>query len=334
MKKISMFTLGFFLSINLAVSAQTVAEYISFDNYISPANNDLQNHFYSSGFGMSLTAIPSNGITGGCLLAGDTNIWGNDNATYCSKFKGVIGSGYGIGISFKYDTSSIHTSHFERPVSIWLFPSADWNHYLTTTISRTKKFEQLTYGWVNPTSPTLQLLHNHWYKFNLFMVFTGGSSGDQIDITSSVYNLGLNGTDPQVLIGSLSGTFNDSILIADTAISVSINGAHWGGAAYLDDFRFEGVKSSDSCLTPVGVKPIENSDFTYFVDNNMLHVKCKDDYRNTEVIIYNVNGQKILEYKLMYQEGECNLSQLPGGIFFLQIITRRKTYATKFSRIQ
>src|SRR5204863_381888 len=91
----------------------------------------------SSGFGMSLTATPSNGITGGCLLTNDTNIWGNDNATYCSKFKGVMDSSYAVSICFKYDTNLIHTSYFERPVSIWLVPGADWNPYFTYTIENT-----------------------------------------------------------------------------------------------------------------------------------------------------------------------------------------------------
>src|SRR5436190_272809 len=85
-----------------------------------------------------------------------------------------------------------------------------FDNYLIGTISRAKKFEQITYGWVNPTSPTLPLQHNYWYKFTLMFTLTGGGSGDQVDVVSSVFNLGLTGTDPQILIGSSSGSFNDS----------------------------------------------------------------------------------------------------------------------------
>ncbi len=164
MKKTSTIFIVFFLFVNCILRAQSVSENIIFDNYVSPTNNDLENHFYSSGFGMSLTAIPSNGITGGCLLTNDTNIWGNDNAIYCSKFKATIGTTCDVNICFKYDTTVINSLYYERPVSIWLNPSADWNHYLIATVSRAKKFEQITYGWVNPTSPTLFLEQDKWYR--------------------------------------------------------------------------------------------------------------------------------------------------------------------------
>src|SRR5436190_21412952 len=98
MKQTTTLILGFFLLISLTLNAQFVAEDINSDNYVSPTDNDLQNHFYNSGFGMNLTAIPANGITGGCLLPGDTNIWGNDNATYCSKFQANIGFACGVVI--------------------------------------------------------------------------------------------------------------------------------------------------------------------------------------------------------------------------------------------
>jgi hypothetical protein len=332
MKKTYTLFLGFLLSMSLTLHAQFVAESVNFDNYVSPTDNDLQNHFYNSGLGMNLTAIPTNGITGGCLLPGDTNIWGNDNATYCSKLQGGIGFGGGVAISFKYDTSQIHTNHFERPVSIWLVPSSDWNHYVIGTISRAKKFEQISYSWVNPTSPTLPLQHGYWYKFNISISFTGGVTGDQVDVTSNAFNLGTSGTDPQILIGSYSGSFNDSILVADSAISVSINGARWGGAIYLDNFEFEGYKSSDSCTTPVGINEssIGNPDLNYSIKDNMLHVFCDHDYDNGVLEIMNVSGQKLRTSKLTAASSDIDLSEFSNGLYFLTVRTLKKNTAFKF----
>ncbi len=167
---------------------------------------------------------------------------------------------------------------------------------------------------------------------SLLVYFNGGTSGDRIDIESDVYDLGLSGTGLPILIGSSYGSFNDSTLIADTAISVSINGAHWGGSIYLDDFHFQGIKSSDSCLTATGIHetPIENSDFTYDIQNSMLHITTKNDFKNGEFEIMSVSGQKILASKLTSPTSEFDLSQFSGGLYLIHFRTPEKNYTAKF----
>ena len=330
MKKIILLIAVFSFAISL-LKAQSVVETVNFDNYINSTNNDLQNNFYSTGTGMSLTANPANGITGGCLVTSDTNNWGNDNAVYCSKFKGMIGTTYTASVCFKYDNTSINLSHFERPVSIWLRPSADWNHYLICTIERTGTFGQLTYGWGNSSSPTLTFQNNYWYRFSIAATFVGGVS-HQIDIVSSAYDLGINGTGYPSLIGSTSGTFDDDVLIADSAISVSLNGAHWGGSIYLDNFYYQGVKSADSCLFVTGVNEVMsgNSDLHYSIQNNVLHIESENDFKNAELKIFSLSGQQLLTFKMKTASDEFDLSKLSDGLYLINIKTPERIYTSKF----
>ncbi len=330
MSKRILFILALMFSMNRISQAQFVAESVIFDNYVSPSDNDLQNHFYSTFSPMSLTAISTNGITGGCALTSDSSIWGSDNSVYCSKFQALPGA-CGVSICFKYDTAGIDYFHLERPVSIWLTPNSDWNHYVVATISRNRKFEQITYGWVNPTSPVLPLADGHWYKFSLTTSFTGGVSGNQIDITSSVEDLGTSGLSIPVVVGSLDGTFDDHTVISDSAIAVSVNGTYWGGSRYLDNFAFEGYKSPDSCLT-VGINTISsdnNSEFSYTISNNILSVRL-DDFKDAELAVSNSSGERIIFSTMKSREERFDLSYFANGIYFLKINSPRKIFTEKF----
>ena len=73
------------------VSSQPVSESVLFDNYVSTADNDFVNRFDN---GTGLNQIQTNGITGGCLETPQTISWGNDNAIYCTRYKGQIGTGW------------------------------------------------------------------------------------------------------------------------------------------------------------------------------------------------------------------------------------------------
>src|SRR6266536_995815 len=100
MKTKNIFLTAFLCLCFLTSSAQIVIENVSFDNYISPTNNDFTNRFTN---GLGLTQITTNGITGGCLTTPNTVSWGNDNAIYCSKYIAADSSICNTRISFKYD---------------------------------------------------------------------------------------------------------------------------------------------------------------------------------------------------------------------------------------
>src|SRR5436190_24206397 len=121
MKK-SLLTLFLILVFNFSYS-QIIIEDIDFNNYVDQFNNDLGRHFYGN---QSLTASPLYGITGGSLVAPDSNNWGNDVSTYCSKFRSVNYASNTASICLYYDAATIAPG-FDRATSIWMRPHTDPN---------------------------------------------------------------------------------------------------------------------------------------------------------------------------------------------------------------
>ena len=166
--------------------AQVVQE-VHFDYYNSVTDNDFENNFDN---GPGLVQIQTNGITGGCLQTPDSVDWGNANAYYCSRYAPQIGDTARTSICFKYDSTQINLPSYQRALSIWLWPNADFNHYIIASVSGNKKLELLTYSWSNNPYPDLALWHDHWYRYELRAIFQGGA-GNQVVIQAEVSDLGL-----------------------------------------------------------------------------------------------------------------------------------------------
>ncbi|HKR04161.1 MAG TPA: T9SS type A sorting domain-containing protein [Bacteroidia bacterium] len=323
MKKIfTLLVTGLFLI--LRVNAQVVDEDAHFDFYQSVTNNDFINHF--SG-GLGLDQIQTNGITGGCLTIPDSVSWGNDNAIYCSRYKPNSGDTTVTSICFKYDSTTVNLGSFQRALSIFLRPYADFNHYVIATVSGNKKLELITYGWVNTPYPDLNLLHNHWYRYILTTAFF--SATFQVYIKAEVLDIGLTGTFPPIPVNSSSGTITDNILAVDTAIEVSILGATYGGCAYLDDFHFHGRKGFSNCILNTGISEssAEQNFFVYpspashvlHVENNSVNVHMQ------EITILNAVGEKIKAYSVFEKKADLDISALTNGLYFVNCRSGNET---------
>src|SRR6188768_210684 len=103
----------------LPAHSQSVVEYISFDYFVTTADNDFVNNFSN---GPGFNQITTNGITGGCLTTPVTESWGNDNAIYCSKYLDSANYVSNTYISFKYDSTQLNAANFDRTVTIYLRP--------------------------------------------------------------------------------------------------------------------------------------------------------------------------------------------------------------------
>src|SRR5262249_5722662 len=148
------------------------------------------------------------------------------------------------------------------------------NHYIIASVSHSQHIEILTYSWTNSPGPLLNLVHDHWYELILRVPFTGGASDDQVDINVGVLDLGVSGLDPPNSIGTSIGSINDSCLCADTAIKVSFTATANGGAKFIDNFQFEGIKSADSCISiPTYIHENPASNFSAFVAGNELIIE-------------------------------------------------------------
>ena len=311
-------------------NAQVVSETVDFDNWVSAADNDFENRF---DIGTGLSQLQANGITGGCLQTPSTVNWGNDNAVYCSRFKGAIGDSYLTGICFKYDTLSLNNINFDRAASLWMKPGADPNHYLIASVLDTRRIQVVSYSATGMSVP-MQLLHGHWYNLLLIANFTGGPVNDQIDINAQVNDLGLTGTDPPLPTGFTNVVLHDSILIADTAIEASITGSHWGGALYLDNFRFDGLKSFDNCIsTRVIDKSIDN-EIAFSISNSILTINAGTGLQAREIEIFDLRGQKLMSEVICSGISKYELSFLSDGLYFLSMTNDKRRDTQKFILIR
>lgn len=303
------------LFLYLPASAQLISETVDFDTYVSASDNDFQNRFDG---GTTLSQILNNGITGGCLETPQTVSWGNDNAVYCTRLKGAAGVTYIQGICFKYDTSEINIINFDRAATLWMKPSADPNHYLIASIINTPEIQVISYSAIG-FSGTLNLLHDHWYNLLMSADFTGGGAGDQIDVNAQLNDLGISGTDPPLPAGFTNITLHDSILFADSVIDVSITGTLWGGTRYLDNFRCDGMKSFDNCISTDVNKIGPAEEFSMALENNTLSVYASHENRGSEVSIFSSTGEKIFSEKIESGVTSFNLQEVASGIYFVSI---------------
>ncbi|MEO6168507.1 MAG: T9SS type A sorting domain-containing protein [Chitinophagales bacterium] len=302
--------------------AQVVTEEVDFDYYVDAANNDFINHF-SGGYGMS--QIETEGITGGSVITPDSSSWGNDNAIYCSRYKPNIGDTTFTSISFKYDSAFIHPNSFQRALSIFLRPQSDYNHYIIASVSGNKKIELLSYSWNNNPYPPLTLYTNHWYRYDLMVIF---STVQQIQLTASVFDLGVGGTSDPELVNSSSGSFNDEVLAVDTSIQVSITSARYGGATHLDNFHFEGREGLTDCtniatgpapeinLPVMSVYPMPASD--------LLVIAVKDLFPGEmHATLFSLQGKAMMNLKIEEEETILNIHSLDAGMYYLKALSKQ-----------
>ena len=310
-----------------SVDAQLVSETVDFDSYVSASDNDFTNRFSN---GVGLVQITTSGITGGCLETPATIFWGNDNAIYCSYFQGVIGVTYITGICFRYDTLQINTINFDRAASVWMKPYSDPNHYLVASVLHDRKLQIISYSTAS-TSLAMPLLHGHWYNLLLTADFDGGATGDEIAVNAQVNDLGLFGTDPPLPTGFANAMLYDSVLIADTSIEVSITGTAWGGARFLDNFRFDGMKSYDNCIATT----LEDQAADFFemhITDNLLKLNLGTTQK-ASVELISVSGQTVLSAEVRRDHSEIDVSTLPPGMYFVVVRTNNWQDARKVIRM-
>jgi hypothetical protein len=321
MKRIVLFLYIVFI-VQQNSSAQVVNQDVNFDFYQSASNNDFVNNF-SGGYGMVVQQ--NNGITGGCLFMPDSISWGNDNAIYCTWYKPVAGDTTLTSICFKYDSTTVHATSYERAMSIWLRPHADFNHYVIATAAGNKKIELITYGWVNTPYPNLNLLNGHWYKYNLSVAFFAATFN--VYIRADVFDLGVAGTSTPVFVNSSSGNITDNILAVDTAIQVSVTGAAFGGGTYLDNFHFHGGKGISNCIITGRVESENKKAVTVFpsVVKNTLHIfKNYFSSENLNVIVFNSRGEKIMERNSSQAKLDVDFYAVANGVYLIQCITENE----------
>lgn len=306
----------FILFICFEIVAQPVTETILFDNYVSPSDNDLVNNFSGS---ILLTPISSNGITGGCLEVPTTESWGNNNAIYCSKYMNSSLYSNNTRISFKYDSTQINAINYDRAVTIYLNPIADFNHYVIASITYDKKIQIVSYFAANNPFP-VNLIHNHWYEFILSTSYDMPIPAIyEVTAEAQLNDLGPTGLTPPIPAGNSDIVFTDSLLYVDTAVRVSFSGTSWGGAKYLDNFQFQGIKSADSCNATTGIPAVTNDGVEVFFSDNII--ECTSTHKELLLELYSISGQNIFSKKLSSGHSSVSMNELANGLYFMKLET-------------
>lgn len=307
-------------------TAQIVVEEVDFDYYQDIDNNDFVNNF-NGGYGM--IQIEAEGITGGSVTVPDSSGWGNDNAIYCSRYKPVTGDTVITAISFKYDSALIHPNSFQRAVSIFLRPQADFNHYIIASVSWNKKIELLTYSWNNNPYPPLTLHSNHWYRFELMVIF---STIQQIKISATVSDLGVSGSATPVIVNSSSGTFNDEVLAVDTSIQVSLTAARYGGSTHLDNFYFKGRPGLTDCVNiPTSTAPVSaNREWSVYplpASSYIIIERINPGAEVVEATMFNVHGNSVMHFNMEEERKVLDIMSLKPGMYYLRLHSGRYSNA-------
>ncbi len=301
----------FIFTFSKSIFSQIVSEDVYFNNYVNSLDNDLNNHFYGM---QSLIQIPANGITGGCLQVADSNNWGNDNSRYCSRYLSLQDSIYTTSICFKYNSALVNNG-FDRATSIWVQPHIDPNHYVIATVSHNRKLEMYSYSAFTASVLPINLQTGNWYKLKLTFSYASLPNPFTLTYSSKLEDLGPSGTGIPILLDSIGEAIQDSIFSVDDKIEVSLTGARFGGAEYLDDLHFEGIKSSDSCIFTGIHSTFDVDQIKYKYSENFLFITGKE-LVGKEITIMNLVGEVIMTKKFTSQETSLELSEINDGIYF------------------
>lgn len=328
MKTIIKFFISVFLLIHSQVSSQVLNDIVVFNNFVSVTNNDLVNHFYGA---HSLSAIPNNGITGGCLQTADTNDWGNDISTYCSKFAHLHDTTYYISLSFYYD-SSLVLSGMQHPVSIWFRSHNYPSHSISASISNSKKM-QIQSDSLFLESSVLPLVSGHWNEFTV-TIFNLNAFPNELNMGLLTQDLGLLGTSPPVYLDLKYFYFIDTVMTLDSTIDISIAGSRNGGASYLDNFIFHGEKSIDSCISTSINSAIHLSDNLKINSQNGILIIEGDNISGKEWNVFDMRGKTILSSSFNADKNQYDISALTTGMYFLNIYNKTLKKSYRFTVFQ
>lgn len=325
--KITLLTIILF-SFTHTIFSQIVTEDVYFNNYVNSLDNDLNNHFYGM---QSLIQIPSNGITGGCLQVADSNNWGNDNSRYCSRYMSVEDSINTTSICFKYNAALL-ANGFDRATSIWVQPHNDPNHYIIATVSHSRKLEMYSYSAFTASVSPINLQTGNWYKLELIFSYASSPNPFTLTYSSKLEDLGPSGMSSPVLLDSIGEAIQDSIFSTDDRIEVSITGARFGGAEFLDNLHFEGIKSSDSCIFTGIYSAFDKDQIRYKLDANVLFISGYS-LPGKEINVVNLAGELVMKTKLTSQETYLDISELKNGMYFAFVNHPQPHSGFKFIRL-
>ena len=120
--------------------------------------------------------------------------------------------------------------------------------------------------------------------------------------------------------------YNDTLLIAGTFTNID-------GSPIKYIAKWIGGNAVDTCSTPQGVTEIQNEDAIIIYPNPVsesitISINTRQNF-SAQIILYNTLGEKIIQQKITSPKTEINLSNLPSGIYFLEVSTTKEIFRRK-----
>lgn len=320
MKKHLFFLVTIF-SANFLLS-QIVNEEVTFDNYISSSNNDLSQKFIFGAYSTPnfISQINYGGITGGALVP-PNSVTLNDFILYCSTYKNVLNNIMETSISFKYNSTLINPNVQNNILEIAL--RGDLYQY-PIAFNLDKNYLRINvYNNYMAPKNLQNLIDGHWYKIVTQYKPIGGDFGDQGFVKAEVFDIGTAGDATPQSIGSLEGNIYDLQLITKSSyFGVRISSTKWGGAEYLDNFKFNGSKFSNYCGQMSTIEYNEKNVLSAFpipASKTLTIVNPRNGANKIEV--FDTIGKLVLNKTFTNSEDKIslNIENLPRGTYIYRV---------------
>jgi hypothetical protein len=87
--------------------------------------------------------------------------------------------------------------------------------------------------------------------------------------------------------------------------------------------------ASEEALTPTSVNEYSSIDFKIFPNPASDRVQIEWDGRNAEVQIFEMGGRQVASHRLNESNSVCDVSDLPGGVYLVKIISENRVLSQK-----
>lgn len=295
-----------------------VTQFINFDNYLSPTDNDLVNNFET---GNPFVQQDSNGITGGAIVPPAI---GGNYAILKHKYQ-VQSNSSSFSVFFKYyDSLDKVAGSFTVELRLDLKSSVtgnSLNSYVQAYIYK-NIMEVGNVGSkqsINFTNTPLK--SGHWYQLVMNLGLADGQ--DSLRANTYLYDYGTDGKTFSGVFKSMTGQFIYAQGFSDpqTYVDVDMIASKGGGTVLLDNFN---VISN----FPLSIKNTHASQITVSSDNHTVIRILNPSDAKLKYQLYNMAGQ-IMRDGNCYNAEAIDIKELPAGVYCLNVFGNSVAIARK-----
>lgn len=206
---------------------------------------------------------------------------------------------------------------FERAILIKLESdevNRDVSFYLDYSSTNSKILRIVSYNVVLGSSVVLQ--DGHWYNLVAQYQPIGGAFDDEVFVRVELFDLGVNGTSSPISVGDLEEIIYDFYLFSSAEYLISLSASKWGGAEYVDNFRFTGEKNRSICNSlNVGDSHTYNT-LNIYPNPTDNYLFIQGTTSQLSATVYNMLGKQVL---FAENTDKIDVSGLSFGVYIINL---------------